>query len=124
MTRSVLNLALSEQQREGLSRVICAPTSTQREVRRARIVLLRATGTTRQATAQDVGIDRPSRLSRDKSFEANFWDVIGLHLNQPDRTLVLCCDEKSRLSRHERRRYLGKPRALFQANLRLTTQAR
>jgi transposase len=59
MVRSVLNLELSDQQREELSRVIRAPTSTQREVRRARIVLLRAAGKTQQVTAQEVGVNRP-----------------------------------------------------------------
>lgn len=178
MARSVLKLELSEQQRRELSRLVRAPTSTQREVRRARIVLLRAEGKTQEATAQEVGVNRPVvavwerrfrrngmaglidakgrgrkgsispqtaervlteavqppagctrwsvramarhmrvspatvqrlwstndikphlvrtfKLSRDKNFEAKFWDVIGLYLNPPDRALVLCCDEKS-----------------------------
>ena len=178
MARSVLKLELSEQQRRELSRLVRAPSSTQREVRRARIVLLRAEGKTQEATAQDVGVNRPVvavwerrfrrngmaglidakgrgrkglispqtidrvlteavqppagrtrwsvramarhmqvspatvqrlwsandikphlvrtfKLSRDKHFEAKFWDVIGLYLNPPDRALVLCCDEKS-----------------------------
>ncbi|MGH8848953.1 MAG: IS630 family transposase [Polaromonas sp.] len=173
-----MKLELSEQQRRELSRLVRAPSSTQREVRRARIVLLRAGGKTQEATAQEVGVNRPVvavwerrfrrngmaglidakgrgrkgsispqtiervlteavqppagrtrwsvramachmqvspatvqrlwrandikphlvrpfKLSRDKHFEAKFWDVIGLYLNPPDRALVLCCDEKS-----------------------------
>jgi transposase len=42
------------------------------------------------------------KLSRDKHFEAKFWDVIGLYLNPPDRALVLCCDEKSQCQALER----------------------
>ena len=45
---------------------------------------------------------RTFKLSRDKHFEAKFWDVIGLYLNPPDRALVLCCDEKSQCQALER----------------------
>jgi len=34
---------------------------------------------------------RTFNLSRDRQFEAKFWDVVGLYLNPPDRALVLCC---------------------------------
>lgn len=40
-------------------------------------------------------LTRTFKLSRDKHFEAKFWDVIGLYLDPPDKALVLCCDEKS-----------------------------
>ena len=33
------------------------------------------------------------KLSRDKHFEARFWDVIGLYLDPPEKSVVLCCDE-------------------------------
>lgn len=185
MARAVLKLELSEQQRRELSRMVRAPTSTQREVRRAHIVLLRAEGKTQEVTAQEVGVNRPVvalwerrfrrqgmaglldakgrgrkstipphtvgrvlteavqppagrtrwsvrtmarhvrvspatvqrlwsandikphrvrtfKLSRDKHFEAKFWDVVGLYLNPPDRALVLCCDEKSQIQALER----------------------
>lgn len=35
------------------------------------------------------------KLSNDPQFEAKFWDVIGLYLDPPEKSLVLCCDEKS-----------------------------
>jgi hypothetical protein len=35
------------------------------------------------------------KLSCDEQFEAEFWDVIGVYLNPPDKAVVLCCDEKS-----------------------------
>jgi len=38
---------------------------------------------------------RTFKLSKDKQFEAKFWDVIGLYLDPPEKALVLCCDEKS-----------------------------
>ncbi|MGH8677023.1 MAG: IS630 family transposase [Burkholderiales bacterium] len=178
MAKSIAKLELSGQQRQELTRLVQASTSTQREVRRARIVLLRAQGKSQEATAAAVGVNRPVvslwerrfrshglaglndakgrgrkasiapqvaqrvltqavqpplgrtrwsvrsmaqhaqispaqvqrlwsandikphvlrtfKLSRDKDFEAKFWDVIGLYLNPPERALVLCCDEKS-----------------------------
>lgn len=177
MSRPVSDLEVSEQQRRELLRLVRAPTSAQRQVRRARIVLLRAEGKSQQAVAQEVSVNRPVvalwerrfrrhgiaglldakgrgrkssiapatvqrvlseavqpppgrcwsvrtmarharvsaatvqrlwsrndikphqvrtfKLSRDKDFEAKFWDVIGLYLNPPDRALVLCCGEKS-----------------------------
>lgn len=47
-------------------------------------------------------VTRTFKLSRDKNFEAKFWDVIGLYLHPPDRALVLCCDEKSQCQALER----------------------
>ena len=45
---------------------------------------------------------RTFKVSRDPDFERKFWDVIGLYLNPPDKTLVLCCDEKSQCQALER----------------------
>lgn len=42
------------------------------------------------------------KLSRDKQFEAKFWDVVGLYLEPPHKALVLCCDEKSQCQALER----------------------
>jgi hypothetical protein len=42
------------------------------------------------------------RLSKDTQFEAKFWDVIGLYLDEPEKALVLCCDEKSQCEVLER----------------------
>ena len=47
-------------------------------------------------------LSRTFKLSRDKHFEAKFWDVIGLYLNPPEKALVLCCDEKSQCQALER----------------------
>lgn len=47
-------------------------------------------------------ITRTFKISNDKNFEAKFWDVIGLYLDPPDRSLVLCCDEKSQCQALER----------------------
>jgi transposase len=47
-------------------------------------------------------VTRTFKISRDKNFEAKFWDVIGLYLNPPQRSLVLCCDEKSQCQALER----------------------
>lgn len=45
---------------------------------------------------------RTFKLSNDARFEEKFWDVIGLHLNPPEKALVLCCDEKSQCQALER----------------------
>jgi transposase len=37
------------------------------------------------------------KLSRDRSFLAKLCDVVGLYLNPPDKSLVLCVDEKSQI---------------------------
>jgi transposase len=178
MAHAIPKLELTEQQRQELLRIVRASSSSQRDVRRARIVLLRAEGKSQEQTAREVGVNRPVvglweqrfrlqglaglrdaggrgrktsiapqtvqrviteavqpppgrtrwsvrsmaqhakispaqvqriwsandikphvlrtfKLSRDKDFEAKFWDVIGLYLNPPDKALVLCCDEKS-----------------------------
>jgi transposase len=58
MAGPVAQLELSEQQRRELSRIARAPTSAQREVRRVRIVLLRAQGKSQDATAREVGVNR------------------------------------------------------------------
>ena len=51
---------------------------------------------------------RPSRvefkLSNDPDFEAKLVDVVGLHLNPPERAVVLCFYEKSQCRALERSR--------------------
>jgi hypothetical protein len=32
------------------------------------------------------------KISNDPKFEEKFWDVIGLYLDPPEKSLVLCCD--------------------------------
>jgi transposase len=45
---------------------------------------------------------RTFKVSNDPRFEEKFWDVIGLYLHPPERSLVLCCDEKSQCQALER----------------------
>ena len=45
---------------------------------------------------------RTFKVSRDKKFEEKFWDVVGLYLDPPERSLVLCCDEKTQCQALER----------------------
>jgi transposase len=42
------------------------------------------------------------KLSRDKHFIEKLTDVVGLYLNPPDRSLVLCVDEKSQIQALDR----------------------
>ena len=42
------------------------------------------------------------KLSNDKQFEGKFWDVIGLYLDPPEKSVVLCCDEKTQCQALER----------------------
>ena len=45
---------------------------------------------------------RTFKVSRDPQFERKFWDVIGVYLDPPERSLVLCCDEKTQCQALER----------------------
>jgi hypothetical protein len=42
------------------------------------------------------------KLSRDKHFLEKLVDVVGLYLNPPDKSLVLCIDEKSQIQALDR----------------------
>jgi transposase len=42
------------------------------------------------------------KLSRDKQFVEKLYDVVGLYLNPPDKSLVLCVDEKSQIQALDR----------------------
>ena len=42
------------------------------------------------------------KLSRDKHFVEKVCDIVGLYLNPPDRSLVLCLDEKSQIQALDR----------------------
>src|SRR5512136_1365967 len=42
------------------------------------------------------------KLSRDKHFVEKLQDVVGLYLNPPDKSLVLCVDEKSQIQAVDR----------------------
>ena len=47
-------------------------------------------------------LKRTFKLSNDPQFEAKFWDVVGLYLDPPERSIVLCCDEKTQIQALER----------------------
>lgn len=45
---------------------------------------------------------RSFKVSRDKQFVEKLYDVVGLYLNPPDKSLVLCVDEKSQIQALDR----------------------
>jgi transposase len=45
---------------------------------------------------------RTFKISRDKQFVEKLHDVVGLYLNPPERSLVLCVDEKSQIQALDR----------------------
>jgi transposase len=45
---------------------------------------------------------RTFKVSRDKQFVEKLYDVVGLYLNPPQRSLVLCVDEKSQIQALDR----------------------
>ena len=47
-------------------------------------------------------LKRTFKLSNDPQFETKFWDVIGLYLDPPEKSLVFCCDEKTQCQALER----------------------
>ncbi len=59
MGRAVSKLQLSELQRRELERLVHAPSASEREVRRAQIVLGRAGGESQEAVATAIGVNRP-----------------------------------------------------------------
>jgi transposase len=69
----------------------------------ARAVGISAASVQRLWAANDIKphLSRTFKLSNDKRFE-EFWDVIGLYLDPPEKALVLCCDEKSQCQALER----------------------
>jgi transposase len=42
------------------------------------------------------------KISRDKHFVEKLYDVVGLYLNPPDKSIVLCVDEKSQIQALDR----------------------
>lgn len=68
MGRPIRTLALSVDQKRELERLCNAPTSPQRLARRARIVLLRASGCTQVQTAAEVGVNRPVVILWERRF--------------------------------------------------------
>jgi len=55
-------------QRAELERLVAAPTTPQRLVKRARIVLLRAEGCTQWGTAAQAGVSRPAVIRWERRF--------------------------------------------------------
>jgi transposase len=45
---------------------------------------------------------QPFKLSTDRHFTEKLTDVVGLYLNPPDKTIVLCVDEKSQIQALQR----------------------
>jgi transposase len=68
MARPIQTLEVSKDQRNQLERIIAAPTTPQRLVRRARIVLLRADGHSQVATAATIGVNRPVVIHWERRF--------------------------------------------------------
>ncbi len=68
MARPVRTLIVSPEQQAELRRVLKRSTSTQREVRRARIILERASGLSQEETATRVGVNRPVVVLWEKRF--------------------------------------------------------
>ena len=83
MGRPITSVTMSAEQNAELNRLIQAPTTPQRVVGRARIVLARAAGQTQQATAADVGVSRPAVIRWERRFAS--LGVAGLLSDAPGR---------------------------------------
>lgn len=68
MGRPIESLDITGVQRRELERMINAPTTPQRLVRRARIVLARASGRGQEATAAELGVSRPAVIRWERRF--------------------------------------------------------
>jgi transposase len=71
MAQSKTPVDLTEEQRLALEALVRAPTTPQRTVRRARIVLCRAQGMSQMQTAQQVGVRRSVVLVWERRFAAH-----------------------------------------------------
>jgi transposase len=69
MARPIRPLIVSAQQRKELQNLLRRPSAAQREIRRARIVLLRGEGFAQQAVAERVGVNRPVVVHWEKRFK-------------------------------------------------------
>lgn len=96
----------AEKARRVLSEVVKPPKNSGRWScrRMARHVGLSKDAVQRLWAANDLKPHRTRtfKLSNDPQFELKFWDVIGLYLDPPVRSVVLCCDEKSQCQALER----------------------
>jgi transposase len=96
----------AEKARRVLSEVVQPPKNSGRWScrRMARHVGLSKDAVQRLWAANDLKPHRTRtfKLSHDPQFELKFWDVIGLYLDPPVRSVVLCCDEKSQCQALER----------------------
>ena len=61
---------ITREQQTELERLVAAPTTPQRLVKRARIVLLRAGGCTQLGTAAQAGVSRPAVIRWERRFES------------------------------------------------------
>jgi transposase len=68
MARPISIIPLTSEQRAELQRIIAKPTSSQRLVRRCRIILLRASGMRQLDVAADLKINRPVVAHWEKRF--------------------------------------------------------
>jgi transposase len=95
-----------EKARRVLSEVVQPPANSGRWScrRMARHVGLSKDAVQRLWAANDLKPHRTRlfKLSNDPQFEMKFWEVIGLYLDPPVRSVVLCCDEKSQCQALER----------------------
>jgi len=83
MPRTTEPLEISDLQHRELERLIAAPTTPQRVVSRARIVLARAAGRTQLAAAAELGVSRPAVIRWERRFAA--LGVDGLLKDAPGR---------------------------------------
>lgn len=83
MGRPIESLDLTAEQRKELERLVNAPTSPQRVVGRARVVLLRADGHSQQVTAAEAGVSRPAVIRWERRFAGQ--GVAGLLEDAPGR---------------------------------------
>lgn len=71
MARPVSSIPVSADQRAELQRIIAKPTSTQRMVKRCRIILLRSAGMRQQDVAAELKINRPVVVHWEKRFRTS-----------------------------------------------------
>src|SRR5208283_3781231 len=120
MGRPKATLVLDSELREQLESLANSRSLPAGLVRRAKIILLSASGKNNREIAAETGVSKSTvhriwqafglqphrhkhfKLSNDPFFVEKVRDIVGLYLNPPENAVVLCVDEKSGIQALER----------------------
>lgn len=131
MGRPVKDIELTRNEQSKLELMASRPKSNQRDAERARIVLA-CSGNGHfgpfgplnlESIRTEAPITEGFKVSKDPIFVEKVRDIVGLHLNPPEKAVVLCVDEKSQCQALERTQPILPMRRAFRSGRATTTSA-